>query len=484
MKGTSRSGIDTFIREFVAAIGNGAAAIFAGAGMSATAGYVDWKGLLRDIADELGLDVDKETDLLTVAQYHVNRFQRERINHKLLNEFTSESSPTINHHLIARMPIDTIWTTNYDRLFERALEAGGKTVDVKVDPRDLALTRAHRDVVLYKMHGSAERPHEAVLIKDDYERYESQRRLFASALQGDLVSKTFLFLGYSFRDPNLGYILARIRGLLENDVRTHYCLMRKVNRDEYSDEEAFRYASTRQELQCQDLLRYGIRVVEVDSYDDVTEILKHIAFSVSRQNVFISGSAETYGSWSTDRALTFARRLAGILIEDQFKVVSGYGLGVGSAVILGVAETANRLHRAFQDVAILRPFPQGIADAEERRRTWTAWRQDILQSCGVSVYVFGNKRTNSGDIANADGMIEEFELGVSLGAIPIPIGATGYVARQLWDRVMADFDNYVPVHELHSLYLQLNDEDDERILAVVANIAKRLRGAAWAKPHA
>ena len=38
-------------------------AVFAGAGMSAGAGFVNWAELLRPIADELGLDVDKENDL-------------------------------------------------------------------------------------------------------------------------------------------------------------------------------------------------------------------------------------------------------------------------------------------------------------------------------------------------------------------------------------------------------------------------------------
>lgn len=64
--------IDAFIKEFVTDLQSKSAAVFAGAGMSKASGYVDWPELLRDIATELGLTVDKENDLISLAQYHVN----------------------------------------------------------------------------------------------------------------------------------------------------------------------------------------------------------------------------------------------------------------------------------------------------------------------------------------------------------------------------------------------------------------------------
>ena len=57
-----------------------------------------------------------------------------------------------------------------------------------------------------------------------------KRQLFTTALQGDLVSKTFLFIGFSFEDPNLKYILSRIRNLLDANRRTHYCLLEKIQK--------------------------------------------------------------------------------------------------------------------------------------------------------------------------------------------------------------------------------------------------------------
>ena len=50
----------SFIKNYVKDLSDGNAAVFAGAGLSVGAGFVDWKGLLKDIAEEIELDIDKE----------------------------------------------------------------------------------------------------------------------------------------------------------------------------------------------------------------------------------------------------------------------------------------------------------------------------------------------------------------------------------------------------------------------------------------
>ena len=106
--------IDSFIDTYVEALHDQNAAIFAGAGLSIPAGIVDWKGLLKNIALDIGLDVKKEEDLVTLAQFHVNeRRGRHQINQALINEFANRASLTENHRLLAQLPIRTYWTTNY-----------------------------------------------------------------------------------------------------------------------------------------------------------------------------------------------------------------------------------------------------------------------------------------------------------------------------------------------------------------------------------
>ena len=88
--------IDSFIETYVEALHDQNAAVFAGAGLSIPAGIVNWKELLRDIASDIGLDVDKEDDLISVAQFHFNeRGGRHRINQALIHEFARRSKSRI-----------------------------------------------------------------------------------------------------------------------------------------------------------------------------------------------------------------------------------------------------------------------------------------------------------------------------------------------------------------------------------------------------
>ena len=78
-------GLEEFKREFTKAVIEGYAAIFAGAGISRASGYANWKELLSVIAKDIGLDVDRETDLVAVAQYYKNEKgdRRDGINQRI-----------------------------------------------------------------------------------------------------------------------------------------------------------------------------------------------------------------------------------------------------------------------------------------------------------------------------------------------------------------------------------------------------------------
>lgn len=224
--------LSRFIDIYTKAVKENNAAVFAGAGLSIPAGFVNWKNLLRDIAEELKLDIDKEHDLIAIAQYHYNEKgnNRHRLSQLLINEFTQGTSVTPNHRILAALPIQTYWTTNYDKLIEKAIEEEGKTPDTKITQENLSTNISKRDAIVYKMHGDVSLPDQAILTKDDYEGYNEKRPLFTTALQGDLVAKTFLFIGFSFDDPNLEYILSRIRILLGQNQRDHYCFFdKKIN---------------------------------------------------------------------------------------------------------------------------------------------------------------------------------------------------------------------------------------------------------------
>lgn len=471
-----------FLRTYVKDIQEGNAAIFAGAGLSRPAGYVDWKELLKEIAIDLDLDITLETDLITLAQYHFNKFGgRNKINRVLINEFSQNLTPTNNHEILSQLPINTFWTTNYDHLIEDSLNLIDKKFDKKMTPDSLSNSVPGSNAIVYKMHGDSDLPNEAVLIKDDYESYDQKRELFSTALRGDLVSKTFLFIGFSFDDPNLSNILSKIRILLNKNTRRHYCFMKKIDEDDYSNKEEFLYAKIKQKLRIDDLKRYGITVLQVDNYTDITKILEQVLSLVKRKNVFISGSASDYGDWSEEKSFEFSTLLSKSVIKNNNNIVSGFGLGIGSCVISGALEEIySSKIKNVEDRLKCRPFPQVTTGELPISKLWTKYRKEMLSSVGIAIFIFGNKYDNeTGEIINANGMIEEFNISISYGVIPIPVGATGFTSNLLWKKVMEDFEKYVGIKDLRSLYSDLGNTDktmkelNEIILKIINHLVKR-----------
>ena len=64
--------------------------------------------------------------------------------------------------------------------------AGG---DIKRKVDDLAINIYDSDAIVYKMHGDIRSPQDAVISKDDYERYGEKNSLFVTALRGGLSLK-------------------------------------------------------------------------------------------------------------------------------------------------------------------------------------------------------------------------------------------------------------------------------------------------------
>ena len=438
---TPKHEIDAFIKDFVKDLEQGTAAVFAGAGMSKGSGFVDWPELMRDIAAELGLKVELEHDLISVAQFHFNRRKTsDGLAKKILEEFSGHAEPSPVHEVLARLPIHTYWTTNYDTLIEDALRKAYRVPDVKFDVEHLTTTKPKRDAVVYKMHGDVSFPNSAVLYKEQYEKYHNTHAPFITALGGDLVSKTFLFMGCSFTDPNLDYMLSRLH-VFGGKKRTHYCFMREVQKEPGDDDEFFTYKRRKQDLRIDDLKRFGIQTLLVDDYRDIPEILQRIESRFRKKTIFVSGSAEEYGDWGRQEALNFVHALAAESVKANLRVVNGFGWGIGSAVINGALEAIyGNPQKYSEDQLVVRPFPQ---HGDNLQMLWEQYRQRMVSLAGIAVFVFGNKRVN-GDVVDASGVRREFEIAIEHGLVPIPIAASGYMAKALWDEVLADPAKYYP----------------------------------------
>lgn len=465
---------EIFIRDYVKDLNEGTAAIFAGAGLSIPAGFVNWQELMSEIAFDLGLDINVESDLVSLAQFHVNENRtRSKISRKILEEFIEETEETENHRILARLPISSVWTTNYDDIIEKAFLAEGKVSDIKHNVKQLLNNKPKRDVVIFKMHGDVSCPTEAIITKEQYEQYHQTHEPFINALTGELTTKTFLFLGFSFTDPNLDYVLSRLNFRYSEDKKQHYCITKRPTLGDSNnpDQATYDYNVRKQELVINDLKRYGIKTLLVDGYEEITKILKEIESRFKKKTIFISGSAEVYSPYEKQESIEFIHKISRALIEGNFRVVNGFGWGVGSSVINGALEAIYSKPLKYSDAQlILRPFPQFKTGEKDLSVLWDEYRHKMISLSGISIFLFGNKNVD-GEIVTAGGVIREFEISHAFGNICIPVASTGHAAHEIYEKILPCIDSYYQNSEAAKKYLEkLADEKislDEKVKTLI-----------------
>jgi len=479
-----------FVNAYVRVLNNERGALFAGAGLSIPSGGISWSDLLREEADSIGINVSKENDLISVAQFIYNESgTRQTIIQLLKNKIVKDGKVNKNHELINSLPIKRAWTTNYDNFLENSFEFAGKTVDVKRSVQDMATEKDNADITVYKMHGDIGIPNSTVFLKDDYEIYDKRNELFTKTLQTDLLSNTFLFIGFSFDDPNLQSILAKVRIMLEDNPRRHYCILKKVDRndpefndfDEKEREREFGYRKNKQQLMINDLMRYGIKAIMVDDYEEITDLLKSIKQKYLSNKIFISDAYENVDSFlgykgkqALQMANYFCEKLAESLYEENFEISTGLGLGVGRNIVTGFLNKDSFSGKTkLNSRLIIRPFP--IQQAEEEKRKY---REKISSECGVSIFLFGNKfEINKGEkrLIDSRGVIEEYNISRKLGHFIIPVSATGYVSEEIWSQeknvILKRFSHN---KEIINNYSKLNTKD-QNIDHLVNKIIKLLK---------
>jgi hypothetical protein len=208
------------------------------------------------------------------------------------------------------------------------------------------------------------------------------------------------------------------------------------------------------------------QLVETSIFEKITyKSLSRMSFTICK-TIFISGSAYEYGRFG-DNGRFFVRDLSKALLHNGFRIISGHGLGIGPAIIEGALhEIYREADRHFGDYLRIYPFPP----TECPEGVWQHYRKDIISQAGIAIFLFGNKLEDI-SIREADGMLKEFEIARTRGALLIPVGSSGYVSEKLWASVLSRYDDYFENREIYDLFQQLGDpslEQEDLIRTIVA----------------
>ena len=310
--------MEHFLDTFALRILNHDASLFIGAGVSRNSGLPSWKTVLEPCAKELGIDLTNETDLSDIAQYYANRHSDSDLRRLVALQINKYVPGNQMLDVLVDLDFPNIWTTNYDKLIERAFDQRRIEYNVIATDQYLASIDRYNKINILKINGDISEPAYIVLTHQDIENYAVKHQLFLTFLKKELVSNTFLFIGYSFSDNILLECLRDIKNWLGNAIGYHYAIM-IIDKD----------VSERTEYFIDDLeRRYGVIGLTME-LKDVLPFLDTIKRRVREKKVFISGAFADISAEEERFADALSRELTHALFKAGYRISTGVGKSWG-----------------------------------------------------------------------------------------------------------------------------------------------------------
>lgn len=401
--------------------------LFLGAGGSLDAGYPNWADLFSPFAKELGTPFDETTDYYRLAQYYSNSFGvselRKRINERINR---NESKSPLLSELID-VGFTNIWTTNFDNALELNYQKRGYLINKVFRDSDLSNIEINKRINIFKMNGDITNLEGIVATQSDYERYIDTHRIMLMFFKRELISSTFLFIGYSFTDHLVLDCLSEITKYLGDSTTYHYTIMKKNSSNPY-------FIHFVDDLEH----RYHIRVLLVDEYSEILTIVSELNQMIRNKRVFISGAFSSYEKEIEEYSHSLSKQLASRLLSNDYRIINGIGRRFGTHLI-GYANEYLAKHgiKDFERYLLVKPFVGNKKDSPiEKKHS----REKVISQCGTAIFVFGDMDGNS--VNKTSGVLEEFEIARNQHKTIIPILYPGMISENIWKEVKNNITQY------------------------------------------
>lgn len=216
--------------------------IWAGAGLSISAGYPSGKKLgeilFQNLSNSEKKQIGKNLLLPDLAEeiYRIKGHNKNWIIRILKKTFIDTKPKTKEFHdKIALIPhFKTIITTNYDNLFE----------DSFGDKAQLLLSNSHIGYVeknkteIFKVHGDLTIPESIIITKSDYNNFFSLKNgddVYWTVIKERLSTNSVLFLGYNLEDPNVSVIFEQISNVLASHRKECFLIAPNLKQHKIND---------------------------------------------------------------------------------------------------------------------------------------------------------------------------------------------------------------------------------------------------------
>lgn len=183
-----------------------------------------WRQMVNKATELIGADTPellrvRGSDLQILEYFRIKHGSLAKLTNWLSAEFSAATDDDILkspiHKALAELDLcSVIYTTNYDNFLERALAKNGSGVHVTASELSMGHDRSLVEVV--KFHGDFDHPEEMVLSELHYMNRMRLESPMDFKLRSDILGRAVLFIGYSFRDPNVDYIFHLVNQLFDH----------------------------------------------------------------------------------------------------------------------------------------------------------------------------------------------------------------------------------------------------------------------------
>lgn len=293
------------------------------------------------------------------------------------------------------------------------------------DEQNLGSVSLKNRVNIFKLNGDIGNISKIVISKSDIENYYLNHELFLSFFQRELVTNTFLFIGYSFSDDIVLKSIKKLHSYIGKNKKAFYTIMLEKPGDKNF------------ELFINDLeKRYNIKVLLVKRPDEIKEVLSDIKEKIISKNIYISGSLDN--SSEEDQAYNISKALVEKLIEKGYNIVTGFGKNIGYYVSGASIQKLYAINEPnIEKRLIMRPFAHDMSLEEDN-----SYRQNLISDTKFTIIMYGQAINNYGEMVNSHGVWEEIQISKKQGNYVIPIASTGFAAEELALEIKSKITEY------------------------------------------
>lgn len=445
----------TFISRISDSFCNGEVSLFLGAGTSLDANFPTWPELLKPCAEELGLDINNVSDYFQLAQYYINEYGESEL-YSLINERINKidyNSKALD--IIVKMGFKSVWTTNFDKVIEKNFENQQININAIHDEKDLSSVNLMNRVNIFKLNGDIGHIDKIVISKSDIENYYLNHELFLSFFQRELMTNTFLFIGYSFKDEIVLKAIQKLHSYIGKNKKTFYAIMK----DEPEDRNFKFFISDLEK-------RYNIKILLVRHPDEIQEILETIKNKIISKNIFISGSLDNFKDEA--KAYEISKAICEKLIDSGYNIVTGFGKNIGYYVSGSSIQKLYSINESnIEKRLIMRPFAHDMSLEED-----AIYRDNLISNTKFTIVMYGQAIDTDNNTVISNGVLEEVKISEKQNNYIIPIGSTGYAAEKVALNIKDNITNYPYLENYIDKLCVENDPD--KIAQLVLHIIREI----------